>query len=474
MTSHRTLILSLRRVLLVLICAGAAPMQVQAQAQIQMQIPKSDRLPSTRLPARGLDSITIEPTINQMVPRAPTIAIGEAPVSVRLEGSQLGQIAAVQVVDSVGTPQPHIQAHIVAGGRTGNALPLQLFARKNARPGRYRLQVMLVADPRQVDDRPQGAPLGGRVGRTLPVPESSASITVRSMEPKITSMMPPAPSHSTPVMPRFIVSDVPGSEILSVGRSSKLMEGDCAYEPGPATPAPLPHYVGSIGGQSWSAPNTLGVTLVIGEFGARSPCKIRLTIRTRNVLGEEFYVVPPPFTVNLKPPPSPPKLPVSSTWALKNHLHLPATISVGVCSGHSLGAHGAIPVGIVNVNGNLGFRARSGPIGTDCWWNVATERLKQGWSLYMKFRVRHIGNKCRTGGSAADHPKLRAATIRGDREVSLSSNLSMNGNALWLVYLECDPTLSNDHEVLVEMVSASVSPTQGSVPAGCDWRCAFR
>lgn len=368
----------------------------------------------------------------------------------------------------------HIQADIIAGARSRTTLPLQLFAKKNARPGQYRLELSLPADPREVQSRPQNAPLAGGAQRNLPVPLSTASVTVRAMEPKITSVTPARPAYNTRVTPEIIVSDVPGSDILSITRSEAASDGYCGYRPDPRSVS-RPGHRGGVSSSQWNAPHTLRVHLLPGEFDAMSSCRIGLSIRTKNVLGEEFLSFPPPFVLSLSAPPPPTRLPVSSTWTLKDYLELKPGFSKGVCSGSSLGAHGSIPVGIVNANGNLGFRARSGPIGTECDWRIATNRLEPGWTLHMKFRIRRVGDKCHANDGSTgrfDFSRLASSTIRKDGEVSLSSNLSANGNALWLVDLQCDATLSNDHEVLVEMVSASVSRID---PSGtCDWKCAFR
>lgn len=464
MRKHRAFVHGAGISALVLISIGAA----------HAQVPTPSRAPTPQVPTQLHNGVAAEPTVNQAMPRSAAVSIGGQPVEVMLSGALLTQVTAVQVIDAAGVLQPNIEAQISPGGRSSNALTVRVFGKKNARPGQYQLQLVVPADPRQVDTRPTNTPLGGGSTRALPVPASVASISVRAMEPKVASMTPVRPMTETLLVPQFIVSDVPGTEIISVNRASKVSEGNCDYHIDPRS-GTQPAYVGGVQSATWTTPNTLEVLMLPGEFGPQSTCQIRFTIRTRNAFGEEFYSVVQPFMVSLTPAPPPVRLPVSSTWALRDYLYLPAGFQKGICDGTSVGAHGSVPVGKINVNGNLGFRARSGPIGSDCEWRVATHRLEAGWTLHMSFRVRRIGDKCRAGGTSAggyDFSRLGSIIIQGDREVSLSSNLSSDPNALWLVDLRCDATLSNDHEVLVEMVSASVS--RRNPPANCDWRCAFK
>jgi len=456
--------------------AWGAALLIPGACLAQAQLSTPTRVPTTTLSPRTLD-VTIDPTVNGATPRSPTISIGAQPVTVTLNGSQLGSVTAVHVVDSSGTQQSQIQAHIVETSRAAHTLPLRVFAKKNARPGRYRLQLSLPADPRQVQTRPQGAPLSATASRTLDINEGTIALTVRAMEPKITSMTPSQPAHSRQVHPYMIVADVPGDEVISISR----YEGSsgptyCRYRPNPSVSSSTSGFRGGVWGASWTAPATLKVLMIPGEFDPAGSCHMRLSIKTKSALGEEFQSFTPSFLVSLASPPPRVHLPVSSTWALKSYLYLPAGFSKGVCNGTSIGAHGTVPVGIVNVNGKLGFRARSGPIGTECHWTVATNRLDTGWALHMNFRVRRIGDKCKTTDGSTpqfDFSALRHATILKDGEYSLYTNLNFNGDALKLVGLRCDPTLSNDHEVLVEMVSASVS-TKSLPRNDCDWRCAFR
>lgn len=443
----------------------------------QAQTPTPTRVPTTTLsPPRTLE-VTIDPIVNGATPRSPTIAIGAQPVSVTLNGSQLGSVTAVQVVDSAGMQQSLIEARIVETSRAAHTLPLQIFARQNARPGRYRLRLSLPSDPRQVQSRPQGAPLGGVAARTVDVPEGAIALTVRAMEPKITSITPNRPAHSLQTQLYMIVSDVPGDAVISISR----FEGSsgptyCRYRPNPNVAPPSSGFRGGVSGASWTAPATLKVFMIPGEFDPASRCDMRLSIRTKNALGEEFQSYTPSFSVSLASPPPRVHLPVSSTWALRNYLYLPLDFAKGMCGGTSVGAHGSVPVGIVNVGGKLAFRARSGPIGTECHWKVATNRLDTGWVLHMNFRVRRIGDKCKTTDGSTpqfDFSALRHLTILNDGEYSLFTNLNFSGEAFKLVGLRCDPTLSNDHEVIVEMVSASVS-TKSLARDDCDWRCAFR
>ncbi len=450
---------------------------ISGACMAQARMPSSPtRVPTQTLSTRALDSVVIDPTISSAIPRSPTVSIGGPLVSATIKGSQLGSVSAVQVVDSAGTQQSQIEAHINEASRASHTLPLQLFAKKNARPGRYRLRLSLPADPRQIQSRPRGAPFGGAATRTVDVPESAISITVQALEPKITSLAPTNPAHSTPLQPQMTVSELPGSEVVSVTRFQGDGDRYCRYRPDPRAAPSQPHWQGGVWNSSWSAPNTLRVTLLRGEFEPASPCYMRLSIKTRNALGEEFLSITPSFVVNLASPPPRAKIPVRGTWKLKNYLYLPADFGVGVCNGSSIGAHGSIPVGIVNVNGNLGFRIRSGPIGTECHWKIATNKLDIGWALHMNFRIRHIGNKCKTTDGSTpqfDFSRLRSATILSNGEYSLYGNLNDNGNSVKLVVLRCDATLSNDHEVLVEMVSASVS--NATAPrSDCDWKCAFR
>lgn len=475
MNPHRSAVHPFWTASLLLIGMGVAHAQVRTPTSPMPTPTRQTSTPTMTLPGGVQNSLALEPTVNQATPRSATVSIGGPIVQVTLSGSQLTPVTAVQVVDAAGIVQPHIEAHIDAHGRTGNALPLQLFAKKNARPNLYRLQLVMPADPREVQSRPQSAPLGGGSMRTLLVPTNIATIDVRAMEPKVTSMTPQRPIYNTYALPYFTLSDVPGNEIVSITRTERAHEGDCVYRLDSRVGS-QPHYLGGVAHSSWIAPNTVQLNLHPGQFvGPVSSCRIRFTIRTKNAFGEEFYSLLPPFVVNVGAPPPPTRLPVSSTWALKDYLYLTPMLRKGICSGNSLGAHGSFPVGIVNANGQLSFRARSGPIGTNCEWKLYTERLEPGWTLHMNFRIRHVGNQCKaTDGSTAqfDFSSLAKATIRSDGEFSLSSNLSQNGNAIWLVFLSCGATLSNDHEVTVEMVSASVSKVGPG--ANCDWRCAFR
>lgn len=465
MQSDRSLIYSAY-----VVCGSALLLACAELSQAQIATPT--RVPSTTLQPRALDIAAPDPTITQATPRAATIAIGGPTVTMTLNGRFLGQVTSVEVTNAAGVVQPHIDAYLNPNARSDGALSVQLVAKKNAQPGKYRLQLSLRADPRQVQTRPQNTPLGSTPTRSVAVPDSTAAITVRAMEPKITSIAPTRPAYNTTVGPRIVVSDVPGSEVVSITRS----EGDrfCRYRPHASLAAPHPGYRGGLALSTWTAPNTLQVHMLTGVFESASTCTIQLSIRTKNAFGEEFQSFTPPFQLSLSAPPPPKRLPVSSTWTLKNYLDLQAMLQKGVCSGTSLGAHGSVPVGIVNANGKLGFRIRSGPIGTDCGWKLATNRLELGWKLHMTFRIRRIGNKCNVGAGSSqyDFSALKRITILNDGEQTLAANLSQDGNALKLVDLHCGMTLSNDHEVLLEMVSAAVS--HDNPPDGCDWKCAFR
>lgn len=438
----------------------------------QAQIATPSRIPSTQIQTRALDIATPDPVVNQATPKSPTVAIGGQTASMTLNGRFFTQVTAVEAVNAAGVVQPHIDAYLSPNARSDGALTVQLVAKKNARPGQYQLKLLSRVDPRQVQNRPPSAPLGGAATRDLTIPATTAAVRVRAMEPKITSFAPTRPAYNTTVGPRIVVSDVPGSEVVSVTRH----EGDrfCRYRPIPSLASPHPGYRGGLALSTWTAPNTLQVLMLTGTFEPASSCTIQLSIRTKNAFGEEFQSFTPAFQLTLSAPPPPARLPVSSTWTLKSYLHLQEMLQKGTCSGNSLGAHGSVPVGIVNVNGKLGFRIRSGPIGTECGWKLATNRLEPGWKLHMTFRIRRSGDKCNVGSgpSQYDFSRLQRITILNDGEQTLAANLSQDGNALKLVDLHCGLTLSNDHEVLLEMVSAAVS--HDSPPNGCDWKCAFR
>ncbi len=459
-------------------CLFIAALIVSGGEAALAQVIQPSRAPShlpTTLPARGaMGRIEVEPQVNRATPRALTVSIGAEAVTMTLNGSQLGPVSAVQVVDAAGNVQPNIEASIVAHARAAHTLTLHVFARQHAPPGQYRLQLMLPRDPNQIDNRPANAPLGAVPMRALqPLPANIAAIAVRKLEPKIDPI--PTLQYGTQIRPTFRVTDVPGSEIQSITRYEDTGLTFCRYQSDAHLAVENPAYRGDIASAIWRAPNTLEILFNAGQFEPYSTCQIQFSIRTRNARGEEFHTFTPRLQLRLSAPPPPKRLAVSSTWALKNYLHLPTGFRLGVCSGNSLGAHGSFPVGLINVNGRIGFRARSGPIGTQCEWTVATNRLEPGWTLHLDFRIKRIGDKCRAGpksNSQFDFSRLNHAIIQSDGEISLASNLNHNGNAMKIVELHCEPTLSNDHEVLVEIASASVS--KQSVPQNCDWRCAFR
>lgn len=453
----------LRWTILLLACVSAA----------HAQVVQPSRVPNIGS-SRVLTSVDITPSVNQATPRPAVLGIGGSVLQMTLTGSQLGPVTGVQVINAAGMAQPQIEAHINEAARASHTLQIQVVAKKNAQPGQYQFQLLLPADPRAVQDRPQNAPLGSNA-RTFPIPANIASLTVRKLEARIAEVAPTRPAHSTHMQPRMTVVDVPGSDIVSVTRFDRTAEGYCGYQPSPTTAYPLPGHRGDLLFSQWKAPGTLEVRMLIGQFEPASSCTLRLTMVTKNEFGEEFVSITPPITVPLAPPPPPARKPVTNTWALKDYLYLRQGFSKGICTGNSIGVQGAVPVGVVNVNGRLGFRARSGPIGTSCDWSVATNRLNPGWTLHMTFRIRRIGDQCDVGGTTEhgfDFSRHAHAMIRQDGEYSLAGNLSRDGNALKLIDLRCNATLSNDHEVLVEMVSATVS--HSTPPENCDWRCAFQ
>lgn len=440
------------------------------------QVPAgSTRVPATTQPRVSLP-VQLEPRVTSAAPAAPKVLIGGQTVSVRLNGSQLGQVVGVQVADSTGNQQFNVEASIVEGSRSDNALPLMLFAKRNARPGRYRLRLMLAPDPNERQIRPPGSGPLGTVLRSLELPESAVAITVEAMDTRIVSITPSHLPYSIKVQPHLAVVDVPGTELVSVTNAMGTDADYCRFKPDPSVPPLNPSFRGGVWNATWTGPHKLEVVMQPGEFERDGQCRMQLTIRTKNNLGEEFYSLTQKFVVTLAQPPAPTPLPVTSTWELRNYLHLPSDFTIGVCSGNSVGFHGSVPVGIVNVNGKLGFRARSGPIGTECHWRIATYRLRPGWTLHMDFRVRRLGDKCRTTDGSTpqfDFSALRSATILNDGEYVLRKNLNEDGDALKLVGLRCDATASNDHEILVEMVSARVI-SGTPPPSNCTWRCAFQ
>jgi hypothetical protein len=228
--------------------------------------------------------------------------------------------------------------------------------------------------------------------------------------------------------------------------------------------------------------------LYIGRFlprGSRS-CVVRLSVRTKNVLGEEFSSFPEKL-LEFQPSQST-AYPVADTWELLEHLGLKLDTNhaaVGVCDGKSHGVGNPVSVGVVRVGNDIALRIHSGPIGTECTWKIYMPTMRDNWNIAMHFEKQQTKDACDSVGQKSvghfEFTRTSGWYFRGNGTLELRYANQYGSiprvapesfaNHMRYIRLKCDPTLVNDHAVILRMVSADL--VADSPRGNCTWKCAF-
>lgn len=423
------------------------------------------------------------PNIRMALPRPFVLHIGGGYVGLKLSGTDLARVTAAQVVDSEGREARGFRTRIASRNRTDDRLMVSVIAGQGASPGTYSLQLTYQLDAPRAAGRTPG-PGSKTPLRTVVLPASTVAVQARAMTPRIASLTPDPQRQGLEYLGiRAAIADLPGNELVSVTRwTSRNDMRYCDYKGTYHSPEESLT-------NTWRGAHELEVLFSPGRFvprGNPDTCQLRFSIRTRNELGEEFYSLLD-WMVTLEPAPPDPRraYPLNDTRQLKKYLAFdeePYSL-IGMCSGTSPGTSGLIPVGLVEVGGDIGLRIRSGPIGTKCTWMVYATGLRSGWELRMKFDKQQVGSKCNSGVETS-----AAGTFRFDRMASLyhrdgeltltvnnpngeippGSSLEAASHSLRYIHLSCAPTLTNDHGVFMRMVSAEL---YGDGGPNCNWKC---
>ncbi|MCS6896765.1 MAG: hypothetical protein NZM29_02235 [Nitrospira sp.] len=224
-------------------------------------------------------------------------------------------------------------------------------------------------------------------------------------------------------------------------------------------------------------------------------CRPKLKIRLRfdrSTVTEPAIILSAPNTVQLG---ARILYTISETGVLREKLGLFGTVNIkqkpnmGICSGNSIGPAGTFPVGRHHVQGDLSFRIRSGPIGTDCEYTdirTATDPviLPPGILLHdSKWSISGGSSKCRVvSETEGDSAFVRRPWTEAPNELRSVSGLDRvlmdpenpgvviheapsDGFRTVLrsvvVRLQCDATASNDHEVRATLESVVFSGPEG-------------
>ena len=162
-----------------------------------------------------------------------------------------------------------------------------------------------------------------------------------------------------------------------------------------------------------------------------------------------------------------------------------------VCSGVSRTPAGEFPVGILEVEGDLVFRIRSGPVGTHCRLELPGRSLEDGTRLTLRFSASKVGDKCRIGAPAGFGLPGGFVLDRADQFVLGPRRLTETGAVMlswagWIdpfvnggggrlqhrtvmqeahIDLYCEPTALNDHGIEIRFDEIEyMLPNGGRVP----------
>ena len=422
------------------------------------------------------------------MPRPLALKIGGGYVGLNLTGANLNRVKTVSVVASTGEVVQGFDVRLSSRNRTDARLALSLLAGNIAVPGSYLLRLTYQLDDPMQQTTP-GTQLGkpGGATRLLILPAATVTVRATAMNPRIIETVPATPRTGVDVVGfRVVVTDVPGQEVVSITYHNATQPGGNCYFQGSHHSPELKFST------AWQRPHVLEIIFSPGQllpYG--SSCRLMFTIHTRNQLDQAFASWPE-RSVQFLPPLEDTRVayPVANTTDLARYLKLKRESSpaVGICDGHSIGLSGSIPVGAITTSGDMGLKARSGPIGTQCTWMVYADGLRDGWEMRLTFKKNRVGDQCdvsddsgaRYGsGSSFTFSRLSSLYQTGDGVVVLSRNspngivpdyLTVGGSLPYFrfVNFHCAATLSNDHEAGMRIVSAELF---GPPTPGCDWKC---